>query len=68
MNSITKKFQVVGIGNAIVDILCHVDYQLLTDLDINPGVMQLVDLERSRKLYSLLDDAKEVSGGSVANT
>lgn len=68
MNLTKKKFQVVGIGNAIVDILCHVDYQLLTDLDINPGVMQLVDLERSRKLYSLLDDAKEVSGGSVANT
>ncbi len=58
----------VGIGNAIVDILCKVDYQLLTDLDITPGIMHLVDVERARKLYCLLEDTKEVGGGSVANT
>ena len=68
MNLGPKKFQVVGIGNAIVDILCNVDYQLLTDLEIKSGIMHLIDLERAQKLYGLLEGAKEVSGGSVANT
>ncbi len=68
MRPVKKKLQVVGVGNAIVDILCKVEYQLLDDLEITPGIMQLIDLPRARKLYSLLENTKEVGGGSVANT
>lgn len=64
----TYKFDVLGIGNAIVDILVHVEDDFLKAHDIPRGSMQLVDEETSDKLYDQLGTAIECSGGSAANT
>ena len=63
-----KKFSVLGIGNAMVDILIESNEEFLTENGIKKGVMQLVDLKRSRALYSKFGTATEISGGSGANT
>ena len=63
-----KRYSVIGIGNAMVDILCHADDGFLAAHGINKGIMQLIDLDRARELFSLMDSSSEVSGGSVANT
>ncbi len=64
----TNKFDVLGIGNAIVDILINVEDDFLSDHEIPRGSMQLVDDETSSMLYSKLGAAIECSGGSAANT
>ncbi|MCF8473216.1 MAG: adenosine kinase [Emcibacter sp.] len=64
----THKFDVVGIGNAIVDILVSVEDDFLSKHKIPRGSMQLVDEATSEKLYSELGQAIECSGGSAANT
>lgn len=64
----SKAFQVVGIGNAMVDVLSHVDETLLTRLGVQKGIMQLIDTTRASELYDSMGPAKEISGGSAANT
>lgn len=64
----TNKFDVVGIGSAIVDILAMVDDVFLDKQNMRKGGMDLVDEARSKALYSHLGQTKECSGGSVANT
>lgn len=64
----TKKYQVVGIGNAIVDVVSHCNDDFLTDNDIIKGAMNLVDTARSSHLFSKMTDRLQVSGGSGANT
>ena len=64
----TYKFDVLGIGNAIVDILVNVEDDFLTAHEIPRGSMQLVDEETSDRLYAQLGAAVECSGGSAANT
>ncbi len=64
----THKIDVLGIGNAIVDILVHIEDDFLIAHDIPRGSMQLVDEETSDKLYAQLGQAVECSGGSAANT
>lgn len=63
-----KQFQVVGIGNAMVDILTRADDAFLADAGIEKGIMQLIDMERAVDLYGRIGAAKEISGGSAANT
>ena len=63
-----KKFQVVGIGNAMVDILSHVDEGFLQRNGVEKGIMQLIDMPRAVELYGRMGPAREVSGGSAANT
>lgn len=63
-----KNFQIVGIGNAMVDILARCEDSFLTDHDIGKGIMQLIDMERAVSLYGAIGPATEVSGGSAANT
>lgn len=63
-----KKFQVVGIGNALVDVLAHTDEAFLDANGIGKGVMQLIDMPRAVDLYARIGPAQEVSGGSAANT
>ncbi len=63
-----KKFQVTGIGNALVDVLVHVDDDFLALNGVQKGVMQLIDTERATELYARMGPAKEISGGSAANT
>jgi fructokinase len=63
-----KKFQIVGIGNAMVDILSRADDAFLEQAGIGKGIMQLIDMPRAIDLYSRIGPAKEISGGSAANT
>lgn len=64
----TRITQLLGISNAIVDILAHVDYSLIEELGIVPGSMNLIDDERAAEIYALMGPATEMSGGSVANS
>ncbi|PHZ85034.1 adenosine kinase [Paremcibacter congregatus] len=64
----TSKFDVLGIGNAIVDVLVHIEDSFLAEHDIPRGSMQLVDEATSERLYGQLGQAIECSGGSAANT
>jgi sugar/nucleoside kinase (ribokinase family) len=63
-----KTYQVVGIGNAMVDVLAHADESFLAANGIGKGIMQLIDMQRAVDLYSRIGPAKEISGGSAANT
>jgi len=64
----SKKFQVLGMGNAIVDVLASCDDAFLADMDITKGIMNLVDGDRSRAIYSRMGNTEQMSGGSGANT
>jgi sugar/nucleoside kinase (ribokinase family) len=63
-----KKFQVVGIGNAMVDVLARAEDAFLEEAGIEKGIMQLIDMDRAVALYAAIGPAREVSGGSAANT
>ena len=60
--------QLLGISNAIVDVLAHVEDSFLEDISAVPGSMVLIDKEQARELYAKMGPATEMSGGSVANT
>jgi sugar/nucleoside kinase (ribokinase family) len=59
---------VVGIGNALVDVLSQESEAFLEGQGLVKGAMQLVDEARARELYAAMGPAIEVSGGSAANT
>ncbi len=59
---------VVGVGNAIVDVLAQAEDGLLDELGLDKGAMTLIDAERADALYGRMASAIEVSGGSAANT
>ncbi|MEO0998638.1 MAG: adenosine kinase [Pseudomonadota bacterium] len=63
-----NKTQLLGISNAIVDILVHVDDAFLERIGSEPGSMTLVDAERAREIYAMIGPAVEMSGGSVGNS
>ncbi|MEL6645592.1 MAG: adenosine kinase [Pseudomonadota bacterium] len=63
-----KAFNVVGIGNAMVDILASAEDRFLADNGVEKGIMQLIDMNRAVELYASIGPAREVSGGSAANT
>jgi sugar/nucleoside kinase (ribokinase family) len=60
--------QLLGISNAIVDILAHVDDAFIQEIGATPGSMTLIDKAQARELYGKMGPATEMSGGSVANT
>lgn len=64
----TARYDVTGIGNAIVDVLGFVDDEFLTKNKLNKGSMLLVDEARAAELYAQMGQATECSGGSVANS
>lgn len=64
----TKSHRVVGIGNAIVDIMAHIQDAFLIENGVERGIMQLIDMDRAVELYAKMGPAKEISGGSAANT
>ncbi|QYK42745.1 MAG: adenosine kinase [Paracoccaceae bacterium] len=63
-----KRYDVVGIGNAIVDVLSTADDSFLDLMGIEKGIMQLVERERGELLYAAMKDRRQAPGGSVANT
>tara|TARA_B110000261_G_scaffold139260_1_gene158574 strand:+ start:49 stop:978 length:930 start_codon:yes stop_codon:yes gene_type:complete len=60
--------KILGIGNAIVDVICKVDDQYLTDNQLTKSTMKLVDEIEFKKLLSTLKIEQTISGGSVANS
>ncbi len=62
------KFDVLTIGNAIVDILARCEDSFLEENAIIKGAMNLIDAERAEFLYSKMGPAVEASGGSAGNT
>ena len=62
------RFDVLGIGNAIVDVLAHVDEEFLIRHDLVKGAMRLIDEVEAERLYESLGPTVEQSGGSAANT
>lgn len=63
-----KSYQVVGIGNAIVDVLSQTDDSFLDHMGIEKGIMQLIERERAETLYAAMTERTQAPGGSVANT
>lgn len=63
-----KSVQLLGISNAIVDILAHVDDAFLEQIGAPLGSMTLIDEARAHEIYGMMGPATEMSGGSVANT
>ena len=59
---------VIAIGNAIVDVMAPASDQAIAELGLARGGMTLVDTERARELYDAMGPAREISGGSAANT
>jgi len=60
--------RILGIGNAIVDVICKVDDKYLSDNGLTKGTMKLVDEAEFKKLLTTLDIEETISGGSVANS
>lgn len=64
----SKPYDVVGIGNAILDIIAEAEDNFLIEQSMVKGTMQLIDDKRAAELYEEMGQTKEVSGGSAANT
>ncbi len=62
------QYDVVAIGNAIVDVMAPCGDALIDELGMTRGGMTLIDTEGARALYEAMGPAREISGGSAANT
>ena len=63
-----KPLDVLAIGNAIVDVIADADDAFLVAEGLTKGSMRLIDAEEAERLYSHMGPAREISGGSAANT
>ena len=59
---------VVGIGNAIIDLLAHAEDDFLVEHSLNKGAMTLIDEPTAERLYAAMGPATRASGGSAGNT
>lgn len=64
----TAQFDVLGIGNAIVDVIARTEDDFLIKNDLAKGSMRLIDEPEAERLYKAMGPATIVSGGSAANT
>jgi adenosine kinase len=64
----TTRFDVLGIGNAIVDVLARTEDDFLIKQAMQKGGMALIDETRASDIYDAMGPAVEISGGSAANT
>ena len=62
------RYDLIGIGNAIVDVVSPADHRFLSKHDMRPGAMQLIDAASAEALYAAMPPGQESSGGSAANT
>ena len=60
--------KVLGIGNAIVDVICKVEESFLSENNLKKSAMKLVDEAELKKLLSKLNIKETIAGGSVANS
>ena len=63
-----SRYDVLGIGNAIVDVIARAEDDFLIRHDMHKGRMALIDEARAQAIYAAMGSAVEVSGGSAANT
>ena len=63
-----SQYDVIGIGNAIVDVISHSSDTFLDQMGIEKGIMRLISRERAELLYASMDERAEKPGGSVGNT
>ncbi len=66
--NMVEKFDITGIGNAIVDVIVDVEDKYLEDQNIRKGMMSLVDLKTIENISDTIEIKTTVSGGSVANS
>jgi sugar/nucleoside kinase (ribokinase family) len=64
----TARYDVLGIGNAIVDVIARTEEDFLLKQGMNKGTMALIDEPRAQAIYDAMGPAMEMSGGSAANT
>ena len=64
----STRYDVIAIGNAIVDVMAPAADALVEELGLTRGGMQLVDEGQAADLYDAMGPAREISGGSAANT
>jgi len=64
----TPRYDVLGIGNAIVDVIARAEDDFLVAHGMQKSTMALIDEERAQAIYAAMGPAVEVSGGSAANT
>lgn len=64
----TARFDVVAIGNAIVDVIARAEDALIEAEGLTKGSMRLIDAAEATRLYAAMGPAVEMSGGSAANT
>ena len=64
----SHRYDVVGIGNAIVDVISQESEDFVGEHDLVKGAMTLIDADRATQLYAAMAPAIETSGGSAANT
>src|SRR5690348_17779931 len=64
----TTRFDILGIGNAIVDVVARADDSFLSRHDMHKGAMALIDADTAAALYAAMPPGQESSGGSAANT
>jgi sugar/nucleoside kinase (ribokinase family) len=62
------RFDVLGIGNAIVDVIARAEDDFLVQHQMQKGAMTLIDEDRAQAIYAAMGPATEISGGSAANT
>lgn len=62
------RFDILGIGNAIVDVVAPTDHAFLSKHGMHPGAMQLISADAAETLYAAMPPGQETSGGSAANT
>jgi len=62
------KYDVTAIGNAIVDVIASTTDDFIVSEKLSRGSMQLIDAARATELYDRMGPAREISGGSAANT
>ena len=63
-----KQFDLLGIGNSVVDVLYEVDETFIKNNKLEKDVMTIIDEEKAENFYSKLKQGIEVAGGSVANS
>jgi len=65
---VSARYDVLGIGNAIVDVIARTEEDFLIRQGMNKGAMALIDETRAEQIYDAMGPAIEISGGSAANT
>ncbi|MFC4293296.1 adenosine kinase [Sphingorhabdus arenilitoris] len=62
------RYDILAIGNAIVDVISETNDEFIALEQLTKGGMQLIDADRATSLYDAMGPAREISGGSAANT